>query len=647
MASYGYRPLDPEKHEVRLFSLEPGCFSDDIYIRLRHHILSTTSPPRYEALSYVWGSDRHYVPIHIRKQDGETQQLLITHNLFVALRQLRREGSTRELWVDAVCIDQNNVVERSQQVAMMGNIYRCATQVIAWLGLEADGSTHALRYMDELYSHVTVDWVTHEVVFSSACRTVIPRSGQELLLADRRECEAIYHFLMRPWFERLWIIQEIALGRENAIILCGEHSIAWKSFIDAFFCLYSRVERSSFGDLHEPFLARGALIYQLAILQTYGSVEYMRQQMSQSKCGDPRDRVYGVLNLLTGEDQKLGIYPDYSKTVTEVYQNTTLKWIKRYGSLNLLVSCQMTTPPANLPSWVPDWSQPLTLQPVWRPGENGWWTDLVPYSFPTDGTLRGYGVTCATINGRRDLTTLKPGMPLPAFGEEFRDILSFILRAVPREDYRAGETVQEAICRTLVVNLFSDAWVPIKASLRHYEECFHAFQGMHKGTFPIRSQSYADLVIYFARGRCFFTTEEGYIGMAPASAQIGDVVCAVIGCSWPLLLRPTVKDATTYYQLVGDCYVHGLMAHEAIFGELPEEYRQVYCYDPRVSGYALGYLNRKTNNVQNEDPRPKRGEVEKRKMASKVIKDDPELEEERCVNIWRESGVKLTTFDII
>ncbi|KAH8594353.1 heterokaryon incompatibility protein-domain-containing protein, partial [Bisporella sp. PMI_857] len=193
MALQDYYPLDAETQEIRLLSLEPGCFSDDIYIQLHRYSLSTTPRLSYEALSYVWGSSKNFVPIQIRTQNRQTQQMLVTQNLFAALKRLRYEQSTRDLWVDAICINQNNVIGRGQQVAMMGNIYCSATKVIAWLGSEDDDSTHALQFLDKLSSEITV------------------------LVMNRRECNAIYRLLMRPWFERVWIIQEISLGRNNAI----------------------------------------------------------------------------------------------------------------------------------------------------------------------------------------------------------------------------------------------------------------------------------------------------------------------------------------------------------------------------------------------------------------------------------------------
>ncbi|KAI1362067.1 heterokaryon incompatibility protein-domain-containing protein [Xylaria arbuscula] len=650
MALQHYCPLKPENREIRLLSLEPGSSSDDIYIRLYHHCLSATAGPSYEALSYVWGLSQNDKAIQIRKQNGQTQQMFVTQNLYIALTQLRHERSTRDLWVDAICIDQSNVVERSQQVAMMGDIYRGATRVIAWLGLEGNNSTYALQFMSSLSSQVIVNWVTNDVEFSDTCETQlsVDRSGRQRLLMSRRECDAIYHILMRPWFERLWIRQEIALGSRNGILLCGEESIPWSDFRDAFLCIYCRVEPDAFENMYEPFLARGQLIYGLATMQSYGTLEESREQIGQSKRTDPRDKIYGILNIISDADQKIGIYPDYSASVAETFQNTASQWIKHYRSLNILLSCEMAPTTADIPSWVPDWSTPLASQPVWRPVENDSWADdLVLFSFPNTRTLRLFGVACATMNGRYDLAGIKPGMNPHAVSDELRKILSLGLQAAPAKHYKTGETATEAIYRTLGVGEFSDSYYPPSTSVPGYQDYFSVIKDLSQDEVSRFTRSYADSISQFARGRCFFTTEEGHIGMAASSAQTGDIVCDILGCDIPLLLRPIVKGPNKCYQLVSHCYIHGLMGHEAILGELPANYQQIFYYDESKGEHMIGYLNHISKEIQKEDPRPRRQEVERMAMSLRETMGISKLEEEYSLKIWRDSGVDIMPFDVI
>lgn len=133
--SYPHKPLKSPS-TIRVLDLLPSPYRQlPIICRLRQIELSGT-PPKFEALSYVWGSHRDQ---SISCHGGK---LLVTANCIDALRQLRHRFKKRTLWVDAICIDQGDsaesVRERNQQVALMGEVYRRAEQVIIWLGCGDD-----------------------------------------------------------------------------------------------------------------------------------------------------------------------------------------------------------------------------------------------------------------------------------------------------------------------------------------------------------------------------------------------------------------------------------------------------------------------------------------------------------------------------
>jgi len=123
-----YNTIDPDKHEIRLLSLSPGARADNIYGELLTKSLDES--PCYEALSYVWGDEKNTRSIFL---DGRVWN--VTASLESALRHLRREDETdRILWVDALCINQGNTVERNQQVSVMRDIYETAQDVLVWFG---------------------------------------------------------------------------------------------------------------------------------------------------------------------------------------------------------------------------------------------------------------------------------------------------------------------------------------------------------------------------------------------------------------------------------------------------------------------------------------------------------------------------------
>jgi hypothetical protein len=122
-----YAPLNSTNHEIRLLLLAPGNFHDEVQCALIYTSLKTK--PIFEALSYCWGSPDDPKPIRL---DGHIFRVGV--NLESALRHLRYESTQRVLWVDAVCVNQENLVERSQQITLMRDVYESAQNVVVWLG---------------------------------------------------------------------------------------------------------------------------------------------------------------------------------------------------------------------------------------------------------------------------------------------------------------------------------------------------------------------------------------------------------------------------------------------------------------------------------------------------------------------------------
>ncbi|KAF3769358.1 heterokaryon incompatibility, partial [Cryphonectria parasitica EP155] len=137
----------------------------------------------YEALSYVWGSMKSRKVVYVGSSDKKT--LRVTKNLQIALQNLRYPDKERVMWIDALCIDQSNNVEKGPQVALMGHLFECASRVVVWLGPEENGSGLAM----ERLAHIADPKVD--------------------LPMDTAQSMAVAHLLHRKWFDRLWIRQEI------------------------------------------------------------------------------------------------------------------------------------------------------------------------------------------------------------------------------------------------------------------------------------------------------------------------------------------------------------------------------------------------------------------------------------------------------
>jgi len=158
---YCYAPLDEHAKQIRILTLlpdnSPARHDPEIRISLEIIQLSEENPPEFEALSYTWGSSENPVDIVIETESG-IQVLAITQNLAEALRHLRHENQSRVLWIDAICIDQGNLSERSSQVRRMADLFRLSKRVVVWLGPERDNSSLALQLLESLGTKVEVNW---------------------------------------------------------------------------------------------------------------------------------------------------------------------------------------------------------------------------------------------------------------------------------------------------------------------------------------------------------------------------------------------------------------------------------------------------------------------------------------------------------
>jgi hypothetical protein len=140
-----------DQDSIRLLQLQPGAFDDDISITLIDAPLS--KPPKYEALSYVWGS-----PTPDTAVSCHGLELLVTKNCVLAMRRLRHRFRTRLLWIDAICIDQTSGEEKQHQVQLMGDVYSKAEEVIIWLGEKCAYSDFVMSLLSDYSAITTSKW---------------------------------------------------------------------------------------------------------------------------------------------------------------------------------------------------------------------------------------------------------------------------------------------------------------------------------------------------------------------------------------------------------------------------------------------------------------------------------------------------------
>ena len=145
-----FTPLNRKKNETRLISLLPATFGSP-KIKCELQIISLDNPPSYPALSYVWGDHSDAKEILL---NGIPYK--VTANLHYALLHLRRADKPLIIWIDALCINQDDLFERNHQVSLMHLLYGNADHVIVWLGKESDDSDQAMDFIESLGNSISI-----------------------------------------------------------------------------------------------------------------------------------------------------------------------------------------------------------------------------------------------------------------------------------------------------------------------------------------------------------------------------------------------------------------------------------------------------------------------------------------------------------
>ena len=377
---YPYTKLESNRH-FRLLTLFSKSFRpllanifgpDSFYLcgTLSTHDLDQNVS--YECLSYVWGeSDASTCPLLYLDE----HVIRISENLSLALQRLRLEDKPRTLWVDFVCINQGDHKEREQQVGIMYQIFSQASRVVGYLGDNADGSEHIPQLIIDIEAAHFQDlddrpprpdcpppaWTEEDCV-----RLGLPPAGD--VAWSRLE-----KFISRPWFRRIWIIQE-ALAARKLVFVCGNwHYPATGLFYGLLTAFYRRLPLARswretmipYGDGATSGYQQIFLLLRLGvcgiIAKTGGAKQepwplvHILTESRSANATDSRDRIFALLNICADQDQ-LGLVPNYSESYTETCRRVAQSLVRAgYGNIIVCIKSGLETK-LKLPSWVPDWS---------------------------------------------------------------------------------------------------------------------------------------------------------------------------------------------------------------------------------------------------------------------------------------------------
>jgi hypothetical protein len=328
--------------------------------------------------------------------------LRVRENLYHALLRLRDSALSTYYWIDAMCINQNDLDERSAQVQLMGEIYAGAEQIIIWVEEADEHSNIALPIIEHLWNNVeAVDRAALPGKFSSYLEFNDPAFYQAIHRPPLTvsEWEAIAQFFTRRWFRRLWIVQELVLADE-ACILCGKDVWSWKASLMLALLLFLTAWWPHVRRIHAKGSTLSALgfetlvrIHKLSYCRTNGPIHpalqkalrtmgdvsdegsklcafltYVLDHTRPMNAKDPRDKIYAVLNLSTwyrrAATQNLPI-PDYRKPVLEVFREFTIYMLQNSGGFLIIswVDDPLRRRTKDLPSWIPDFSVEMAPLP--------------------------------------------------------------------------------------------------------------------------------------------------------------------------------------------------------------------------------------------------------------------------------------------
>jgi hypothetical protein len=343
---------------IRVFRLEPGAFGDPIYGRLTVEELNRAK--RFDALSYSCGPPVLGRTITVNNTPG----FRITQNLWNALQRVRMQDGERRLWVDAICIDQEDEREKSSQVRHMHAVYSRAREVCVYFGECTEFTRASTR---EIGCRNNGPPVEDDKVLSIAGCTPAVHKEFVLEFVDALEADLLndlgYDASLQLWWKRLWTVQELLLAK-HPVVYYGPYVMLWTTVTQIW------NETDPRDSLRACYKMRNDINY-LEMLRCHPNRDlHALLSATADKCfTEPKDRIFALLGALPQGIISL----DYSLDVQVIHTLITLHCIATQGAFDILFSqwdrrYQLDREMDKLYSCVPDFDRSirmLTLSKLW------------------------------------------------------------------------------------------------------------------------------------------------------------------------------------------------------------------------------------------------------------------------------------------
>ncbi|KAL9616479.1 MAG: hypothetical protein Q9160_008647 [Pyrenula sp. 1 TL-2023] len=593
-------PSLPTPDHIRLLILRPQ--NETTRIECKLVVTELHAAPEYEALSYTWGDYSASRSIRVTTSDAEEQrELLVTSNCFSALNRLRLKAKPRTIWIDALCIDQSNLSEKSHQVTLMSKIYSQATNVVIYLGEATENIDLAIDFIVE-------------------CDSPTAKTSSLSFPKSRPLIQALNSLFRRPWFTRVWVLQEAILP-SRGIVYCGERALDWSAIKD-----FNDWNTSKRWVTQLPFVVS---MSKQSFTNGKPRSIMLKALLRARHCGatNPRDKVYALLPLIKSFGHQFALAPNYGDALAKVYTDCAKKLLADCGS-EILYAVQGGSRLEYLPSWVPDWSTPprrSILGSFESVPQSSFWTSRkqvdIPLNFQVLTSqsidpeikkvflkLRVSGYLVAQIKKIGSIYLAGQG-PFPLsewralviddecvssvaraesvyrdgnssmIAYHFHEVIGAAGFAYPNalrlfvekeKDARAGGTDVQPRGGKSENGAFDGSWdsairnmghersgenIPEGAVLPYNDIPFH----LAGGYLPPSYSRYVQSVLKNCHSRRFFITNTGYMGIAPEEAQVDDQIYICVGATIPFALRHVQEASHEHrpeqFHLIGECYV--------------------------------------------------------------------------------------------
>lgn len=592
-----YRPLDQTKKEIRLLKIEPGLQNDDIFCTFAYAELSQKLVSYYETISYTWGdaSLRGTIKVHGYVVD-------VPHSAEVVLRQFRLLRGERCLWIDAVCINQEDLDERSHQVSLMSDIYSKTVLNLIWLG-ENDADT--MKKAHESMNTVIREMMRDTNDYCDLTKHLYATMGQLLysktaITSTGIDWEAIRNYYSSPWFGRLWIVQEAALAAKS-ICYSGKSMQPLERVLKVAIWILHKINAMPAGFVFPQGLKCAAAIFMYAdheygrheILYNRGqcatTLDLLLGSLSDFDARDTRDHIFGIVGLyqkyMRCESLPLPLLPNYRASTRQVFRDVTRYLLQQSGDLGFLYNIKPS--PDNICddswlSWVPRWSKKYDGYSEQR--------EVRSRLTRADGD-RNFDVTKSSLESDADALVVQ--------GVQLGIVSHVTLEFTPKRFHDQGaEAMQELLeqSRSIHARLKSEdsfrgsdrlAHTLIRGFDGHTDivtetrsaELFAAFRYyiFELGRFPCglsdviegasatgsNAANFSQALANATFNRSIFSVASDFLGNGPSVTRPGDIAAIFFGFASPVILRPVVSRPLEY-RFVGYCYIHGVMEGEAV-----------------------------------------------------------------------------------